>query len=74
MSKAIQLPPKTKARLLALISQRNQAQAVLDTTGRAIDAVVDTARELMNIPDDWTMDDIDQGFLPPHTPPTPPAQ
>ncbi len=60
-----QLPPKTKARLVSIIQQRDKAQAVVAGLNTAIEEVVATARELMDIPDDWTLTDVDRGFVPP---------
>ncbi len=66
----IHLPAKTKARLTALITQRNQAQVLLDGYNRTIEEVITTARELLDVPDQWTIADIEQGFMAPPSPPT----
>jgi hypothetical protein len=69
----IQLPPKTKARLTNLIQQRNQAQIVVTGLNSTIEEVVAATRELMDIPDTWTLDDIEKGFIAPAAPPSEPT-
>jgi hypothetical protein len=54
----ILLPPKTVARLEPLINQRQMVQA-------QIDAIVFTARDLLDVPDDYVINDIRLGFVPP---------
>jgi hypothetical protein len=67
------LPPKTKARLANLIQQRNQAQIVVSGLNTTIEEVVATTRELMDIPDTWTLEDIEKGFIDPAPPPSEPT-
>ncbi len=69
----IQLPPKTKARLTSLIQQRNQAQIVATGYQATVDEVVAATRELMDIPETWTLDDIEKGFIAPAPPPSEPT-
>lgn len=64
-----QIPPKTKARLTTLIAQRDQLQTALNGVQVSIEGIVDAMRETMNIPEDWTLDNLDRGFVaPPETP------
>ena len=67
------LPPKTKARLANLIQQRNQAQIVVGGLNSTIEEVVGATRELMDIPETWTLDDIEKGFIAPAPPPGEPT-
>ena len=60
MTQAIQLPEKTRERLENLIRSQQEAQ-------RLIDAIVATAREAMDVPDDWTIGDVRAGFVGPQT-------
>jgi hypothetical protein len=69
----ILLHPKTKARLTNLIQQRNQAQIVATGFQTTIDEVLATARELMDIPETWTLEDIEKGFIAPAAPPSEPT-
>ena len=73
MPKAKLLPPKTKETLIGLVSRRNELQAALDATNGAINAAMGIARELMDVPDDWVIGEIDKGFMPPPPAPKPPT-
>ena len=57
----IPFPPKTAATLRELVGAQRTLQA-------QIDAIVNTARDLLNVPDDYTIDNIDVGFVPPALP------
>ena len=59
--RVIPLPPKTQATLQNLINGQRTLQA-------QIDAIVNTARDLLSVPDDYTIDNIDVGFVPPAQP------
>ena len=54
---SIQIPPKTQARLIELVtvSQKLQAQ---------IDAIILTLRETLDVPEDYTLTDVRAGFEP----------
>ncbi len=54
----IAIPPTAKENLKALNAEISSAQ-------RAINAIVVTLRESMNVPDTWTLTDFDKGFIPP---------
>lgn len=71
---AITLPPKTKARLAQLIAQREKLQAALTGTVQTIEEVVATAKEIMNVPDDWQIEDLEVGFVAFDPPPTAPGE
>lgn len=60
-----QLPPKTKALLTGLVAQRNELQTALNGIDASINNVLATARELMDVPTDWTIGEIELGFVPP---------
>ena len=61
----IQIPPKTKTKLTALIAQRDQLQVALNGVNGTIESVVEAMRETMNVPDTWTLENLDRGFVPP---------
>lgn len=54
------LPTRTVERLTELLRQKQ----ALDV---AIDATIATAREALNVPDDWIITDIRSGFREPET-------
>ena len=60
----IHLPQPTLTRLTEYIRQRDMLTALIDTT-------LATAREAMDIPDDWQISDVRAGFVAPekHSPP-----
>ncbi len=58
----IQLPPKTIVMLENLINQQQLIQA-------QINAVLATARDLLNVPDDFVLQSLAVGFEPPAAPP-----
>jgi hypothetical protein len=58
MTQAIQLHDKTRERLENLIRSQQEAQ-------RLIDVIVATARESLDVPDDWTIGDVRVGFVGP---------
>jgi len=60
MSNIIALPERTRERLAELIRQR-------DITGALIDTTIMTAREAMDVPDDWTINDVRVGFVAPQS-------
>jgi len=72
--KAKLLPPKTKETLIGLVSRRNELQAALDATNGAINAAMSIARELLDVPDDWVIGEIEKGFMPPPPIPQQPTQ
>lgn len=54
----IALPPKTRATLENAVNQQHFIQA-------QIDAIVVTARDLLNVPADYVLQSLDVGFEPP---------
>jgi hypothetical protein len=55
---AIPIPPATLERLEALIMQR-------DTLDAKIDSTVVTLRDALNVPADYVIGNVRQGFVPP---------
>jgi hypothetical protein len=58
MTNAIALPEKTQERLENLVRTQQETQRLIDT-------IVATAREALNVPDDWTISDVRVGFVAP---------
>lgn len=54
----ITLPVKTQATLRELIQTQRMLQG-------QIDAIIATARDLLNVPADWQIASLDGGFVPP---------
>ena len=54
----IQIPPKTQERMARLITAAQSIQSELD-------AIQMTLREALDVPDDYTLRDIREGFVPP---------
>ncbi len=54
----IQIPPATLARLETMITQREQLNVLIDAT-------IVTLRDALDVPDDYQITDIRQGFVPP---------
>lgn len=54
----IPIPQATKENLKALDAEIASAQ-------RAMNAIVITMRQTMNIPDTWTLTNLERGFVPP---------
>jgi hypothetical protein len=61
----ILIPPKTKAKLTALIAQRDQLQVALNGVTSNLENIVDAMRETMNVPETWRLDNLDAGFVAP---------
>lgn len=60
----IPLPPATRQRVEALISQQQALQG-------QIEAIIWTARDLLNVPGEYILRQTGIGFEPPPPPPTP---
>lgn len=60
-SKVIPLPPKTQATLKELVMTQRMLQS-------QIEAIVSTARDLLGVPDDYVIANINVGFTPPSAP------
>lgn len=59
--RTIPLPPKTAGILRELVGAQRTLQA-------QIDAIVNTARDLLNVPEDYVISNIEVGFTPPAQP------
>lgn len=64
MNNTIKLPQPTLTRLTELIRQRDMVTALIDNT-------IATAREVLEVPDDWTISDVRVGFVGPEQTETP---
>ncbi len=63
---SIALPPKTQAALENAVNQQRMIQA-------QIDAIVMTARDLLEVPEDYVLQSLSVGFEPPAPAPQPEA-
>lgn len=56
--RTIPIPPKTQARMVELITAAQGIQ-------RELDAIQLTLRETLDVPEDYTLRDVREGFVPP---------
>jgi hypothetical protein len=63
------LPLKTEERVIVAITARDELAAELKRANAHILDILETAREAMDVPDDWVIGDVTKGFMPP--PPAP---
>lgn len=54
----IQIPPKTQERMVELITAAQGIQ-------RELDAIQLTLRETLDVPDDYSLSNVREGFVPP---------
>ena len=65
---AIALPARTRAILEAKLKEQAALQAMLQQQSQAINELIEAAREMLDVPADWTMENTGVGFV------APPAQ
>lgn len=63
--KPISLPAKTKAILEKKLANRASLQALLQAENQSIDELIEVARDVLNVPEGWTIQSTDQGFMAP---------
>jgi hypothetical protein len=61
----IALPAKTRAILERALQEQQTMQALLQQQQQRINDVIATARELLDVPDDWQIVSTDVGFVAP---------
>lgn len=64
----IALPARTREILAAKIDKHAALQAMLQQQSQAINELIEAAREMLDVPADWTMENTGVGFV------APPAQ
>ena len=64
----IALPARTRAILEAKLKEQAALQAMLQQQSQAINELIEAAREMLDVPADWTMENTGVGFV------APPAQ
>ena len=67
----IALPARTRAILEAKLKEQAALQAMLQQQGQAINELIEAAREMLDVPDGWTLENTGVGFAAPA--PTQPA-
>ena len=65
---AIALPARTRAILEAKLKEQAALQAMLQQQGQAINELIEATREMLDVPDGWTLENTGVGFA------APPAQ
>lgn len=63
--KSISLPAKTKAILEKKLANRASLQALLQAENQSIDELIEVARDILDVPADWTIQSTEQGFVVP---------
>ena len=67
MSKAIQLPKRTREILEGKLREQAALQALLQQQGQAINELIEAAREMLDVPAGWTLENTGVGFVAPST-------
>ncbi len=62
---AIALPDVTRFRVLRLIGERDKLKAAYEGRNTTINEILDLSRDLLGVPKDWVLADIDTGFQAP---------
>jgi hypothetical protein len=65
MSESIALPTKTRAIIERALTEQQTMQALLQQQQQRINDLVETARELLDVPADWRIESTAVGFAPP---------
>ena len=63
--KPISLPAKTKAILEKKLANRASLQALLQAENQSIDELIEVARDILDVPAGWTIQNTEQGFTAP---------
>lgn len=63
--KPIALPAKTRAILERALQEQQTMQALLQQQQQRINDIVEAARELLNVPESWRIENTAVGFAPP---------
>lgn len=63
--KPIALPAKTRAIVERALQEQQTMQALLQQQQQRINDLVEAARELLNVPEDWQIENTAIGFVPP---------
>ncbi len=61
----IALPARTRAILEAKLKEQAALQAMLQQQGQAINELIEAAREMLDVPADWTLENTGVGFVAP---------
>ena len=64
----IALPARTRAILEAKLKEQAALQAMLQQQSQAINELIEAVREMLDVPDGWTLENTGVGFV------APPAQ
>ena len=65
---AIALPARTRAILEAKLKEQAALQAMLQQQSQAINELIEAVREMLDVPDGWTLENTGVGFVAPAQP------
>jgi anti-sigma-K factor RskA len=63
--KSIALPAKTRAILERALQEQQAMQAMIQQQQRHINDLVEAAREMLDVPEGWRIENTAVGFVPP---------
>jgi hypothetical protein len=63
--KVVALPPKVRAMLDKALQEQQAMQAMIQQQQRHINDLVEAAREMLNVPEGWRIENTAVGFVPP---------
>lgn len=69
MADAVALPAKTRGIIERALQEQQTMQALQQQQQQRINDLVAAARELLNVPEDWQIENTAVGFVPPSAPP-----
>lgn len=61
--KRIELPERTKTLAKETLQEINMLRALLEEKQRRLQTILEVARETLNAPADWRIDDLEVGFV-----------
>lgn len=70
MQTSIPLPRRTRTMIEIALREYQHLSAMAQMQKKQVDDLVEAAREMMEVPDDWTIEDVDIGFHPSDGTPT----
>jgi len=62
---SIQLPERTRALIDTALQEQQNLQAMEQLVRRRIDDLLEAAREMLDVPDGWSIESTSSGFRPP---------
>lgn len=70
-AEAKKLPQHTKTLIAETMRELETLQALVAEKQRRVQMLVAAAREMLNVPEDWSIYSVEEGFVPPQRPEPP---